>query len=620
VNLDNWLGSKPQDKLKNYWSSGLIGSLPADFKGLVDLKGESLKNLLIHWNAQWNQDDVKDERKNWEGLWEKISNEEKITIQNVVIHIHGLGHVDIPEGLKDKLKNLPESVEEEGKRRPVLVEEHGKSWLIGNYCFWVYFYRGPGQFKRIFAESKGIGWLQDRLHDLTTWWQREPRQSWYGVVAQLLILLVFGMVMVGHSPAILSAVTVIIIDGFAYFKALLQSELVIGLVVIAVSVYLWILIIERPLRESQEDSNTWYHFVRQVSYALPFALWVSIQLTALFLPEQSLPWSLLLIAVIWVIFLVSLILPYSLSLPQEWDWFRFLVVILPIVGAALLWPVYQLESFLLEWISVGAVTFVILRLWWFALERRPRSSDPVTLHSQTQPGRLGEWLSKILGLETQYLAKEGVPMTLLIVLLLIFGHLLWLRLRIAPVRFEPLLGHDPISITVIHPPFLSTSDRGDVLLNVTNSTTVTMPVTMTASVALGTCNDNTESPLAVWMDGEVIVGRHFVIVAPPGQTVYKPLVLRVLPLNGTGSALSTIEVSIDTPIITEPADTTIPIVSRFLPGMYASSNTLLAWLFGLAWGIAQVVAAGFLAMRGSIETFSSQKRSGSEQSVNSSKD
>lgn len=596
MEIYQWLGrGKEASRLGRYWE-GCKPSLPANSDALTKLKGMPLRTLLNLWNEQWDKPDIPDERPKWEDTWrERLKEEDRRAIWNGIVP--GLGSPETSGEMKQVLKDLE-----------VLVEASGESWLIGNYAFWVFFFKGEGRFWRVLAEGKGLAWLQDRLHDWNAWWQQEPHQSLYRIFTQLLVLLVCGMVTIGHIPTILRTIATFVSNFVSslgvYLTALLQPEMLMSLVSIVFSVSLWIRLVEHPLRRNHKGDNTRHRLVRQVLYALPFALWTLIQVTVWLTPEKSFILSLLLVVVTWMIFAASLFFPYKFLLPQEWDWFRFLVVILPVCGLALFWPVYQLKNFLLEWLSLLAITFVILRLWWLALSPS-RPSQPSIPHQTGQrvtPRRFATWLQKILGFVFEGLPPEHIPMTFLVVLLLILGHLLWLRQQTAQVHSQLSISNGQATATVVSPPFLSAEDEGDMLFSVTSHVTQTLPVTVTIPRALkiGT-NDNPGSPIAVLVSDRGIAYEQFIISVPPGKTIYKLLSLRVLPLTRLHNIPATVQVLISG----ADEDISIPVLSRFLPRMYASSNTFLAWLFGLACGIAEVVAAGFLAMRDDKEPVSS---------------
>ncbi|RLC91745.1 MAG: hypothetical protein DRI79_02090 [Chloroflexi bacterium] len=625
--LEEWCGA--HSKCRRFWE-GHSEFLPKAEKPPGELKIKELRKLLQRWENWWKEEECADIQPTWEKLWRGLNADAQRYLVEQACHRSYIKETDT-----DLWRSLREN------RLLIELTRNGKTEgrVIGAFSFWLYYYKRRGRVKRWWvklteAPRVVISSLLEEAHKRAISPKGQARifiaLSW--VLVPVLFIAASG-VSVKQLPEILGIAAVG--NTLLQWRKTLADyrylvEVLIALVIALLAGIIWFCFVERSVEHNHV--STGWKLVRRIAYSIPAAVFL---LTLFLSPGQmSLSARCLTIAALCAL-LAYLLFALPLATYSDgsglerlvpWEWLRFLLLIIPFLGILLLSHHISdtIPGLISGWLCLLSGSFLSLRLWWKALDwldesrqqakRRVPASGEVA-GSQNKREEKDEDKDKkyegpdpwrriweaLLGFYHRYPA-EAFP-TLLVILSLLLVHLLWFRLQIMPITHRVPASDETrkpdFSVFITAPPWLSTEDRGDVIINVTNHLTSTLALTVTLAVTSTGETPGAEVMYLLDREEDATNGQIFFKVPAQAQAS-ESLTLVTLPLHNR-LYVSNLPLQITmqgnhTPV--EPLQISVPILSSFLPAMYASSRTFLGAIFRLAWAIAQVSTAVLFASRG----------------------
>jgi len=608
--LSQWCGDDSEDQ--QFWGDRST-ILPHPGKKVAKLSWREFHDLYAHYR-HWG----KEKREEWDRLWSDMADKErKLVMESVPYHIP----------LEGKEWN-----EWRGKYREVLIDKGptDRDDVIGAFAFWVYYYKGKGRVWRWLltlapswvAVGEQIGKIIKHFTSCKPQAHLLSLLSWSLVLFLFLFPIVFITTLGGKQ--LLEGITwplagnvlsrlwkwVSAAGNWRYLAIALACGL------------FWFSFIEHDMIP-RDTPVRFGHIVRRALYSIPacaFVLTLSISPDIL----AGLAWyfSVTLCCGTMVYFLLLAAFPdvdwLNQLIPEMW--LRFLCLVVPFITMLTVnVSSTAVAGILAGWLNLLVATFLILRLWWKALDRfeeaRKRSENDAEDSKAKNPGE-SEKESKetrplemlweaIMGFYHRY-PGEAVP-TLLLFFFTLLAHVFWFRLQIAPtVRSVCDDRGKGISVGIVTPPWMSMEDQGELIINVANTGSLTNTIPISSSFVLTvalTVPDVIGIPGAelayLANDEEKGLNGQILVEVPPGTQVSKSIKLTTMSLHKElwpDNLL--LQVYVAGNGISQTKTLSIDIISHFIPAVYASSRTLLGTVLRLAWAIAQVSAMVWFASRG----------------------
>lgn len=615
--LEEWCGAHPE--CHGFWE-GHSEFLPKAERPINELKTKELCKLLWRWEEWWKE--CGGIQPAWEEVWRGLDADTQRNLVQQACHRSYIQETDT---------DLWGSLEENGLLIKLTRNGKAEGRVIGAFAFWVYYYKRRGQVKRWWVkltEAPGavISLLLEKAHKRVT----SPKgQARIFIALSWIFVLVLFVAASGVGVDQLSGIfEMAAVEGTLpqWWETVAGYRYPVGVLTALGAWVAWFCFVERSVGRRGTD------LLNRIFYSIP----VSIFLLTSFLPPVWLFSNILLIValVLYLLYLLYLLLLLPLAAYSEnqwlerlipWEWLRFLLLVVPFLGILLLSRRFNPDA-ASGWLRLLFGSFLCLRLWWKALDwleenrrqakrmapesEREGSQDKQTAEvkkeGEKEKGEKAEgsdplqriW-EALLGFYYRY-PTEAFP-TLLVVLSLLLAHLLWFRLQIAPITHPVSVDDETGSVFVTTPPWLSMEDRGEVIVGVTNHLNSTLALTVTLTVTNTGQIPGAEVAYLADGDGGAATGQMFFEVPSKGQA-NESLTIVTLSLH-THRCVPDLLLQVNMqgnhpPSAEPPPPITVPVLSCFLPAMYASSKTFLGWILQLAWAISQVSAAVLFASRG----------------------
>jgi hypothetical protein len=613
--LSQWCGDDSEDQ--QFWGDRST-ILPHPGKKVAKLGWREFCALYAHYRHWW-----KWKREKWDRLWSNMADEERTLMMESVPY-----HIPLEGEEWNKWC---------GKYREVLIggDSAGRNYVIDAFAFWVYYYKGKGRIWRWWAElTLAAPWVAigEQIEEILGRIVSSKGQahllsllSWSLVLFLFLFPIVFITALGGKQ--LLEGITwplagnvlprlwkwVSAAGNWRYLAIALACGL------------FWFSFIEHDMIP-RDTPVRFGHIVRRALYSIPAcALVLTLSISPDILAGLAWYFSMTLCCGTMVYFLLLAAFPdvdwLNQLIPEMW--LRFLCLVVPFITMLTVnVSSTAISGILAGWLNLLVVTFLILRLWWKALDRfeeaRKRSENDAEDSKAKNPGESEKGSKKTRFLERLWEAilgfyhpypryPEGIIPTLLLFFFTLLAHVFWFRLQIAPMVRPVCDDRDKgISVGIVTPPWMSMEDQGELIINVantgslTNTTPISSPFVLTVALTVPDVEGIPGAELAYLAnDEEKGLNGQISVEVPPGTQVSKSIKLTTMSLHKElwpDNLL--LQVYVAGNGISQTKTLSIDIISHFIPAVYASSRTLLGTVLRLAWAIAQFSAMVWFASRG----------------------